>query len=55
MGFWQIFSDLSWAISGLMAAWMIYDTWHVQQQYDESFLMSSREGAEELTQKEAGK
>ncbi len=55
MGFWQIFSDLSWAVSVLMAVWMIYDTWRVQQEYDESFLMSSREGAEELSAKETDK
>jgi len=51
MGFWQIFADLSWAVSVLMAVWIVYDTWRVQQEYDESFLMSSREGAEELTEK----
>ena len=37
MNFWQILSYAAWVISS------------ISKQYDEDFLMSSREGADELT------
>lgn len=49
MNFWQLLSYAAWAISALLVAWMLADMFSVSRQYDEDFLMSSREGADELT------
>jgi len=48
MNFWQILSYAAWVISALLVAWMLADMVSVSKQYDEDFLMSSREGADEL-------
>ncbi len=51
MNFWQLLSYAAWGISGLLILWMLADMVSVAKQYDEDFLMSSREGADELMQK----
>ncbi|HSI95017.1 MAG TPA: hypothetical protein VK938_02905 [Methylophilaceae bacterium] len=51
MSFWQLLSYAAWGISGLLILWMLADMASVSKQYDEDFLMSSREGADELTDK----
>lgn len=51
MNFWQLLSYAAWGISGLLILWMLTDMVSVAKQYDEDFLMSSREGADELMQK----
>lgn len=51
MNFWQLLSYAAWGISGLLILWMLADMVGVAKQYDEDFLMSSREGADELMQK----
>ena len=49
MDIWNIATYAAWIISILLLVWMLIDAFSVSQQYDEEFLMSSREGAEELT------
>lgn len=51
MNFWQLLSYAAWGVSGLLILWMLADMASVAKQYDEDFLMSSREGADELTEK----
>ena len=51
MNFWQLLSYAAWVISALLVAWMLADMISIAKQYDEDFLMSSREGADELTEK----
>ncbi len=45
---WDILSYLAWGTSGLLLLWILVDAFKVSKQYDEEFLMSSREGADEL-------
>ena len=47
MGFWNILMYLAWALSAIMLAWMVVDAFMVSSQYDEEYLMSSREGGED--------
>lgn len=49
MDIWDIASYAAWIISAALLGWIVLDAFSVSQQYDEAFLMSSREGAEELT------
>jgi hypothetical protein len=51
MNFWELLTYAAWGISALMLFWMLADAMSVSKQYDEDFLMSSREGADELTGK----
>ena len=51
MNFWQLLSYAAWGISGLLLFWMLADMVRVAKEYDEDFLMSSREGADELAEK----
>jgi hypothetical protein len=48
MNFWQLLSYAAWIVSGLLIVWMLADMASISKQYDEDFLMSSREGADEL-------
>lgn len=48
MNLWQVLSYAAWIISGLLFLWMLADLVSVAKEYDEDFLMSSREGADEL-------
>jgi hypothetical protein len=47
MGFWNILMYAAWGLSVVMLAWMVVDAFMVSSQYDEEYLMSSREGAED--------
>lgn len=46
MGFFNILTYLAWAISAILLVWIVVDAFSVSKQYDEDFLMSSREGDE---------
>ncbi|MFA6041335.1 MAG: hypothetical protein WC733_07515 [Methylophilus sp.] len=47
MGFWDILVYAAWSISAAMLVWMVVDSFMISSQYDEEYLMSSREGSEE--------
>ena len=47
MGFWNILVYAAWSISAILLAWMVIDAFMVSSQYDEEYLMSSREGGED--------
>ena len=47
MGFWNVLMYLAWGLSAIMLAWMVVDAFMVSSQYDEEYLMSSREGGED--------
>lgn len=46
MDFWDLLSYAAWGVSILLLAWMVADFWRVSTEYDEDFLLSSREGEE---------
>ncbi|HEX5538615.1 MAG TPA: hypothetical protein VFX01_02400 [Methylophilaceae bacterium] len=46
MDFLDILTYLAWAISAILLVWIVVDAFGVSKQYDEEFLMSSREGEE---------
>lgn len=46
MGFFDILPYLAWTISIVLLGWIVADAFRVSKQYDEEFLMSSREGDE---------
>lgn len=48
MDIWNIAEYAAWAVSIALALWMLIDMFKVGAQYDESVLLSSREGADEL-------
>ena len=41
---WVNFSYLCWAVSAVLAAWMLYDWYKIDTSYSEEVLTSSREG-----------
>ena len=47
MGFWNILMYLAWGLSAIMLVWIVVDAFMVSSQYDEEYLMSSREGGED--------
>lgn len=44
MDAWNMLSCAAWVISVWLLLWMLTDAWRISRQYDESVLMSSREG-----------
>lgn len=48
MNIWDLLSYAAWGISAILLLWIVVDAFSVSKQYDEEFLMSSREAAEEL-------
>ena len=48
MSYWEILSYAAWIISAVLLLWILVDALCVSRQFDESLLMSSREGADEL-------
>lgn len=54
MDFWTLLSYAAWALSGLLLLWIIFDAVRVSNEYDESLLISSREGADELIDQNGG-
>jgi hypothetical protein len=47
MGIWNVLMYAAWGLSAIMLAWMVVNAFMVSSQYDEEYLMSSREGAED--------
>jgi hypothetical protein len=47
MGIWNVLTYAAWSISAILLVWMVIDAFMVSSQYDEEYLMSSREGAED--------
>jgi hypothetical protein len=52
MGIWTILTYAAWSVSAILLAWMVIDAFMVSSQYDEEYLMSSREGAEDSLEKD---
>ncbi len=46
MDFLDVLSYLAWGVSTILLLWIVVDAVSVSKQYDEEFLMSSREGEE---------
>lgn len=46
MSIWDVLSDAAWIISAALLIWIVKDAISVSRQYDEEYLMSSREGEE---------
>ena len=46
MSLWTILGYVAWGLSAILLAWMLVDALLVSSQYDEEYLMSSREGRE---------
>lgn len=46
MDFIDVLSYAAWAVSAILLLWIVVDAVGVSKQYDEEFLMSSREGEE---------
>ncbi len=46
MNIWDILTYAAWIISAILLIWIVVDAISVSKQYDEEFLMSSREGEE---------
>lgn len=49
----QILEYAAWVISAGLAAWMLFDTVRTSMNYDEEFLTTSVEGADEMLELEA--
>lgn len=47
MEFWDILVYAAWSASAIMLVWMVVDAFMISSQYDEEYLMSSREGGED--------
>lgn len=48
MNFWDVLTYIAWGLSAIMLVWMVVDAFMISSQYDEEFLMSSREGEDEV-------
>ncbi len=48
MDVWDVLSYLSWIISGALLLWIVFDAIKVSREYDEDYLLSSREGEDIL-------
>lgn len=46
MDFWDFLSYAAWGASGVLFLWIFADAVRVGKEYDEDFLLSSREGEE---------
>jgi hypothetical protein len=46
MDFWDLLSYAGWIVSGLIFLWIAVDATRVGKEYEEDFLLSSREGEE---------
>jgi hypothetical protein len=46
MDFWDLLSYAAWAVAVALFLWMLVDAWRVGREFDEDFLLSSREGEE---------
>lgn len=48
MQFWDVLTYVAWSLSAILLLWMLMDAFMVSSQYDEEFLMSAREGEDEI-------
>ena len=48
MGLWDILVYVAWGLSAILLTWMLVDALMVSSQYDEDYLMSSREGEDDI-------
>ncbi len=48
MGLWNALVYAAWGLSAVLLAWMVVDALMVSSQYDEEYLMSSREGEDDI-------
>lgn len=48
MVIWDILTYIAWSLSAVMLVWMLVDAFMISSQYDEEFLMSAREGEDEI-------
>jgi hypothetical protein len=46
MDIWAILSYAAWGLSGFIFLWILVDAVRVSREFDEDFLLSSREGEE---------
>lgn len=53
MDIWDVISYGAWAAAGFLLFWMVADAFRVGREYDENILLSSREGSDELLEREA--
>jgi hypothetical protein len=52
MDFFDFLSIFCWIVSGLLFLYMLVDFFRVNKEYDEEFLLSSREAADEIVMEE---
>lgn len=50
MNMWMTIANIGWALSAILAAWMLYDWFRIDTTYSEATLTSSREGEIEAVQ-----
>jgi len=48
MKLWDILTYVAWSLSAIMLVWMVVDAFMISSQYDEEYLMSAREGEDEI-------
>lgn len=48
MTIWTIATYAAWAVSAILLGWMLFDLIRVGRTYGEDFLMSAREGEDEI-------
>lgn len=48
MALWQLATYVAWVLSALILGWILFDLIRVGREYDEDFLLSAREGSDEL-------
>lgn len=52
MDFWDIFSWFAWITSAALLLWIVVDAIKVSRDYDEDYLLSSREGEDVLMEED---
>jgi len=55
MDFWDLLTYAAWIVSAALLLWMLIDMIRVNNEYDEDFLISSQEGADELLEGDSHK
>jgi hypothetical protein len=52
MDFWNVLSYAAWIASAILLLWLLADFFRVGKEHDEAFLLSSREGHDEILEQE---
>lgn len=52
MDIFDILGYACWIVSAVLLLWMVVDFFKVNSEYDEEFLLSSREGHDEIAEQE---